>query len=324
MRRPTPLLALSLTFALASAGEPPVADGPALGEMRAAVEARLAPKPEAPPEREAPAALKAAYDRLVEGVEACHGGLYRDRNQVALGDLYADVVKYGKALEAYEKKRKHDPREWFVQSGRLDLRVARVRALQGDFEEAAELAGKVRKETDDEWTLRRAKRTQGLIKNMPEARAREKAALAKLEANPADADAQWTLCDVYRSPVPCKYEEVRALVAMRALFPENGRVAGGECDWRLSEGYWRFGMRAEAFALLEPFRAKYPKHGAVRNGEARWRLAEFRYRAGQYAEAEELYDGFMEKFPEHWVSQDRGHGVRALQRLIECRKRMKR
>ena len=129
MRCLMPLVALSLTFALALAGEPPAAAGPGLGEMRAAVEARLAPKPEAPPEREVPAALKAAYGRLVEGVETCHGRFYRDRNQVALGDLYADVIKYEKALESYAKKRKQDRREWFVQSGRLDLRVARVRAL---------------------------------------------------------------------------------------------------------------------------------------------------------------------------------------------------
>ena len=111
---------------------------------------------------------------------------------------------------------------------------------------------------------------------------------------------------------------------MRALNPEHGRVTGAECDWRLSEGYWRFGMRPEAFALLESFRGKYPEHGAVKNGEARWRLAEYRYRAEQYAEAAKLYDGFMEKFPKHWASQDRGHGVRALQRLIECRKKARR
>lgn len=315
---------LVIAGALAIAAEPPPEKAPSIREMRAAAEEHLAPRKPAVAEEDVPASLKAEREGLVKGIEAFHGRLYRERNRLELGDLYADVAKYEKALEAYAEMRKHDWRHWSVQSGDIDLRVARARGLQGETEEALDLAEKVRGRTEEEWVLRRARQTLELLKGMPEARESEKKALEKLKENPKDADAQWSLCELYRRPIPWKYEEVRRLLAMRALFPEHDRVKGGECEWRLSEGYWHFGMRDEALALVKGFTEKYPKHWATENGEARWRLAEYLYRLERFAEAEALYEGFVDKFPEHWASRGRrGESPRAIQRLLECRRRIR-
>jgi tetratricopeptide (TPR) repeat protein len=226
-----------------------------------------------------------------------------------LGDIFYNVQQWEKAVEAYNTAvERNSPRDWRVQNGGVHLRMACTLFMMGKPEPAGKAIDEAltrAAERKDRWTYGYAEQAKKWGEKLPELQEEKKKLLEKAAADPKDANSRWKLLDMYRADVDHnglqrKLDEFTGLMQFRELYPEDKRVADGECDWRLMDVFWNYGIRDEALRMSEKFLEKFPKHGACspKSGDVLWRLAHYYEGLGrptdELATLKELHDKWTE------------------------------
>lgn len=287
-RTALPVLAvLVLAGAASAAGEPTIEE-----MLREAT--RMAIKPGLPPNPDAAIRdsdyVRTMKARLEAEMGRRAGEFQRQGNNIGVGDVYFDVQKFDRAAEAYGAAVERNAQDWHVMHGGIHERMGRALFLLGKPEpagKALEEAGSRAAGRGNRWVFERVEQVRKWGERLPEIQDQARQLREKAAANPKDADSRWKLLDMYRGELPLKLDEFTGLMQFRELYPEDSRVTVGECDWRLMDVLWYFGIRDEALRMCEKFLEKFPKHGACapKSGEVLWRLGHYYEGLGRTQEA---------------------------------------
>ena len=310
---------LCLAAGLAGAG----AAEPSITEMLEKAKTMAEKDKPAPPENTSEQvpdsdAVKALKLRLQYEVNQRFDKLQRDN--YALGNLYFDLLKFPAALEAYNKVLQRDADNIHARAG-----MAKAYLILGQAELGAQQLDEATKRAVEPWMVGDADRLKKWVAAFPEKQEEAKKLKVKAAADAKDAESRWRLLEMYRYDYPMMLDQFVGLLQFRELYAQDRRVTGGECEWRLMEVFWHFGIRDEAMKLAEKFRETYPKHWATTGGEATWRLGDYCEQEKRYQDALKCYNEMVDKFPKHWVNGPRPHNVPYIQeRIAAVNKALKR
>jgi tetratricopeptide (TPR) repeat protein len=313
----TTILCLATGLACAGAAEPAIAE--MLDKARTMAEKD---KP-APPENASEQVpdsdfVKAMKLRLQYEVNQRFEKLQRDN--YALGNLYFDLLKFTAAIEAYNKVLQRDADNFHAR-----VNMAKALLIFDKPELCAQHLDEVSKRAVEPWMVGEADRLKKWVAAFPEKLEEAKKLKAKAAADAKDAEGRWRLLDMYRYDYPMMLDQFIGLLQFRELYAQDRRVTGGECEWRLMEVFWHFGIRDETMKLAEKFRESYPKHWATTGGEATWRLGDWCEQEKRYPDALKCYNEMVDKFPKHWVNGPRPNNVPYIQeRIAAVNKALKR
>ncbi len=304
----------------ALAGEPTIAA--MLKEAKA-----MAVKPGETPQPGIPDAKDSAYVTGMKALLERQLGkmvyvMRQRRDHRGQGRAYFDIQRYREALQQFTQVTKNE-RDWHVRHGFAHNDLAKVYMMLDQKERAESAAGEFKKRVSEPWMLDRYNRLKGWMDKFDKHKAEVEKLLAKAAADPKDAESRWRLLDLYRYDYPRKLDEFVGLMKFREAYPKHKAVAGGECEWRLMEVMWRFGIRDEALKLAEKFREAYLKHRSTTYGDASYRLGGYYESYKRYAQALECYKEVGAKYPKHWANRRREDRPSRIQECIfRCTKKL--
>ena len=259
--------------------------------------------------------IKQMKSRLETELFTMVNGMRQRGDLRAMGELYADIQRFEEALGHYTNLLKNE-RDWHVEHGLAHGALARTYTLLGQPKLAKEAAEEFGKRVTEPWMLDQQKRLLEWMEKYDEHKAAAEKLVQKASGDPKDAASRWRLLDMYRHDYPRRLDEMVDLMRFRENYPEHASVKSGECDWRLMESFWRFGIRDEALKIAEGFRQKFPEHGCSTGGEACFRLGNYYEGLQRYAQALECYREVGAKFPKHWSHRKKDDEPSHIERKI--------
>jgi tetratricopeptide (TPR) repeat protein len=307
-------LGLALAFS-AAAGEPTINE--MLSDAR-----KMAVKPgEAPKMVEPDKVVK--DDAFIEKMKLRLPGeagkldhdMHRRHDHMGRARLWFDIHRYKNALGHALMGVKNE-RDWHVRHGLAHGQLAQIYMMMGHKELAEKAAVEFRKRTSEPWMLDRHKRLVEWMEKFPKNKEEVEKLREKAASDAKDTRSRKRLLDLYRRDYPRRLDEFTGLLKYRQMYPEDKFVTSGECEWRLMDVMWRFGIYDEGLELAKAFREKYPKHGSTTYGEATYRLGRYYERLGQTAQALECYKEVGAKYPKHHANRRRDDRPSHIQRKI--------
>jgi tetratricopeptide (TPR) repeat protein len=232
-----------------------------------------------------------------------------------LGYVYFDIQRYQDALGYFTNQLRNE-RDWRVERGYAHGDLAKVYTVLGQEKLAKDAAEEFGKRVSDPHMLDQQKRLVTWMEKFEGNKAAAEKLIQKAAADPKDADSRWRLLDMYRYDYPRKLDEMVGLMRFREAYPDHRQVKSGECEWRLMEAFWRFGIRDEALKLAEAFRQRYPEHGCTTGGEASFRLGGYYEGLQRYAQALECYKDVGARYPKHWSQRKKNDEPSYIERKI--------
>jgi tetratricopeptide (TPR) repeat protein len=242
----------------------------------------------------------------------------RRRDHLRRGELRFDIGRYEDALthllEACRGTRDD--------GGHCHMRLAALYAMMGKKDLCKSAVEEASGRVTEVGQLSRLERFKKWLAAVDENRAKAQRLKTGIAADEKDADGRWQLLELYARAYPRPLDRLMLLVEFKERYPRDRRVTGGDCDWRLADSLWDFGLRGEALKLAKAHREKYPGHRSSKRGDATLRLGRWCHHLGSYAEALKCYEEMQAKYPKHWVNEPGDDGTTWLQhRLVDVRNR---
>jgi tetratricopeptide (TPR) repeat protein len=232
-----------------------------------------------------------------------------------LVEIYFDLQKFDLALQNMQLVLRNE-KDNYVRGGGAYYQYARICAMAGKPDQARQAAAEFEKRMMETWMVGRHKRLVAWLDALADRKSEVEKLDENVRTNPLDGESRWRALTLYRDAVPLRLDELAGLVRLRELCPDYAAVKGGDCDWRLMDVMWHFGLRAEAFKMAEGFGAKYPDSSPGKSGDLTYRLADYSEQLGRNAEALALFRQIYEKFPEHWANGRGQDGTTRIERKI--------